>query len=91
MTRFLVSGQSVQIKDTNGYESDGLNECLLLCLLVRMPVTDGISLGICAMDYRGDELYQTGNTRGLIVDDVSHSEQPDIILPISFFDSSGYA
>jgi hypothetical protein len=38
-----VSGHGVQIKDTNGDEDDGLDECLLLCLL-GMHVTNGISI-----------------------------------------------
>ena len=43
------------------------------------PVTNRISLGICAMDYRADnDPYATGNTPGLIVDDVSRHKQPRI-------------
>jgi hypothetical protein len=38
-----VSGHGVQIKDTNGDELDGLDECSLPCLL-GMHVTDGISI-----------------------------------------------
>ena len=48
-------------------------------------------LGICAMDYRDNDPYPTGDTPGLIVDDVSDCEQPHTNLPIRFFDSSGYA
>jgi hypothetical protein len=44
-------------------------------------MTNGISLGICAMDYRGAGPYENGNTPGLIVDDVSDYEQPCIYLP----------
>jgi hypothetical protein len=33
-----VSGHGVQIKDRDGNESDGLDECLLLCLLLGIPV-----------------------------------------------------
>jgi hypothetical protein len=40
-----------------------------------MPVTDGILLGICAMDYLGNVRNPDANTPGLIVDDVSHHEQ----------------
>ena len=36
-----------------------------------MPVTNGISPGICAMDYVGDGEYPNPDTPGLIVDDVS--------------------
>ena len=68
----LVSGHGVQIKDTNGDEVDGLDECLLLSLLGGMPVTNGILLGICAIDYRGDDPRPTCRTTGLIVDDVSY-------------------
>lgn len=73
LTHYLVSGHGVQIKDKDGDESDGLDECLLLCLLLGILVTNenGISLGICAMDYRGDDPYPDCNTPGLIVDDVS--------------------
>ena len=38
-----VSGHGVQIKDTDGDEDDGLDECSLLCLL-WIHVTYGISL-----------------------------------------------
>jgi hypothetical protein len=66
-----VSGHGVQIEDTDGDEVDGLDECSLLCLL-GMHVTNGISnIGICAMDYCGDDPYPTADTPGLIVDDVS--------------------
>ncbi|KAI0270328.1 caspase domain-containing protein [Russula aff. rugulosa BPL654] len=51
---FYFSGHGMQIKDLEGDEIDGLDEC------------------ICAMDYRGDELYQDCNTPGLIVDDTMH-------------------
>ena len=34
-------------------------------------VTNGVSLGICAMDYRNDDPNPNANTRGLIVDNVS--------------------
>jgi hypothetical protein len=57
-----------------------------------MSVTNGISLGICAIDYRGDDPYLNHNTPGLIVDNVSRSEEPSISLPIrSFDDSLGHA
>ena len=72
----LVSGHGIQIKDMNGDESDGLDECSLLCLLGEMPVIDGIFPGICAMDYIGDDPYPNTNTRGLIVDDVSRRKHP---------------
>jgi hypothetical protein len=39
-----------------------------------MPVTNGILLGICAMDYLGNP-YQNADTPGLIVDDASGLEQ----------------
>jgi hypothetical protein len=71
----IVSGHGVQIKDTNGDEGDGLDECSLMCLLGGTPVTDGILLGICAMDYLGILPNLNANTPGLIVDDVSHNEQ----------------
>ena len=35
-----VSGHGVQIKDKDGDESDGLDECLLLCLLLGIAVTN---------------------------------------------------
>lgn len=38
-----VSGHGVQIKDTDGDEDDGLDECLLLRLL-GMHMADGISI-----------------------------------------------
>ncbi len=79
--QLTVSGHGVQIKDRDGDEADGLDECSsLLCPLGEMHVTKGISIGICAMDYRGDDLNPTADTRGLIVDDVSHREQLHILL-----------
>ena len=57
-------------------------------------MTNRIPLGICAMDYRaGSDPYATGNTPGLIVDDVSCHKQPCItsFVPILSFDSSGHA
>ena len=33
-----VSGHGVQIKDKDGDESDGLDECLFLCLLLGIVV-----------------------------------------------------
>jgi hypothetical protein len=42
------------------------------------------------MDYYGDDPYPTGNTPGLIVDDVSRSEKPHICLPIHSFDFLGH-
>jgi len=37
-----VSGHGVQIKDRDGDESDGLDECLLLYLLLGIAVTNEI-------------------------------------------------
>ena len=45
-----------------------------------------ILLGICAVDYRGDEQYPTPDTPGLIVDDVSCFKQSRICLLNSSFD-----
>ena len=59
-----------------------MDECSLLYLICGILVTDEISLGICAMDYRGEDLYPSANTPGLIVDDVSRREQQLINLPI---------
>jgi hypothetical protein len=89
----LVSGHGKQIKDMNGDESDGLDECSLLpSLRDAYGMTNGISLGICAMDYRGDDNpYENAHTHGLIVDDVSHHEQPRIHLPICTFYSLAHA
>jgi hypothetical protein len=90
--QLTVSGHGVQIKDTDGDEADGLDECSsLLCPLGEMPVTKGIPIGICAMDYRGDDPDPTADTRGLIVDDVSHREQLHIYLPTHTFASLGDA
>ena len=72
----LVSGHGIQIKDMDGDESDGLDECLLLCLFGEIPVINGIFSGICAMDYTGDDPYLNPSTPGLIVDDVSRREHP---------------
>lgn len=40
LTHCPVSGHGVQIKDLDGDEIDGLDECLLLCLLLATPVTN---------------------------------------------------
>jgi hypothetical protein len=72
LTHYLVSGHGMQINDLDGDEADGLDECQFVYLLLGTPVTNEmeLSLGICAMDYRGDDPYQDCNTPGLIVDDV---------------------
>lgn len=54
-----------------GGASDGLDECpSLLCLFCGILVMNRILLGICAMDYRGDDPYPNPDTPGLIIDDV---------------------
>lgn len=78
MAHRLVSGHGVQIKGTDGDEPDGLDECALLCLLDGIPVTNGTSLGIYAMDYLGDDPNPTADTPGLIVDNVSRDDGPHI-------------
>ena len=40
------------------------------------------SLGICAMDYLGDDLSPTPETPGIIVDDVSYVKKQHICIPI---------
>jgi hypothetical protein len=40
LTLYLVSGHGIQIKDMDGDESDGLDECMLLCLFLGIPVTN---------------------------------------------------
>ena len=45
-----------------------------------------ILLGICAVDYRGDEQHSTPDTPGLIVDDVNFFKQSRIYLLNSSFD-----
>ena len=75
----------------SGYDTNGLAECSLLCLVGGMPVTNGISVGICAMDYRGDDPYPLSNTPGLVADNVSCHEEPNIRTPICSFDSLGHA
>ena len=72
LTPRLVSGHAVQIKDLDGDEDDGLDECLfLLCLFSGIPVMNGISLGICAVDYHANYPSPNPDTPGIIVDDVS--------------------
>jgi hypothetical protein len=56
-----------------------------------MSVTNGISVGICAMDYRGDDPYPLSNTPGLVADNVSCHEEPNIRMPICSFDFLGNA
>ena len=90
LARCLVSGHGIQIKDLEGDELDGQDECSLLCLICGMPVTNGILLGICALDYRGEDLYPSAHTPGLIVDDVSCHCITNFV-PIRSFDSLGHA
>jgi hypothetical protein len=61
------------------------------CPLCGIPMTNGISLGICAMDYRGDDSNQSADTPGLIVDYVSRREQPRVYLLIRSFDFLAHA
>jgi hypothetical protein len=91
MAHCLVSGHAVQVKDMSGYEQSGFAECWLLCFLGGVPVANGISLGICAMDYLGEVPNPNANTPGLIVDNVSRHEELRICLPICPFDSLGHA
>ncbi len=58
----------------SGQEPSGLAECSLLCLCDGIPVTNGLSLGICAMDYEGDP-YLGSYTPGLVSDNVSHHKE----------------
>jgi hypothetical protein len=75
LTPRLDSGHAVQIKDLDGDEDDGLDECLfLLSLLSGISVMSRIFLGICAVDYSGDIRSPNPDTPGIIVDDVSYSE-----------------
>jgi len=89
LTHCLVSGHALQVKDMSGQESNGLAECLL-CPLDGMPVTNLISLGICAKDYHGNP-YLESDTPGLISDIVSLRGVSFICVPIRSFDSSDYA
>ncbi|KAI0278929.1 peptidase C14, caspase domain-containing protein [Russula aff. rugulosa BPL654] len=68
---FYFSGHGIQIKDIDADESDGLDECSLLCLSVGC-LTHVISPGICAMNYVGDDPCPNPDTPGLIVDDIMH-------------------
>ena len=43
------------------------------------------------MDYRADHPYPKSNMPGLIADNVSRREEPNICLPIRSLDSLGYA
>jgi hypothetical protein len=90
LTHRLVSGHALQVKDMSGQESNGLAECSLLRPPDGMPVTNLISLGICAIDYHGDP-YLNSHTPGLITDNVSHCKVLFICLPIYSFDSSDHA
>jgi hypothetical protein len=80
----LVSGHGIQIKDTSGGGTDGLGECSFLCPLCRTPLTNRITLGICAIDY---EQLPNEYTAGVIVDDVRCLPLSHIYLPTSSPDS----
>jgi hypothetical protein len=49
-----------------------------------MPVTNRILLGICAMDYLGNDPSPNPDTPGLIVDDVSRLEQQRVCCRSQF-------
>ena len=60
-------------------------------LLGGVLVTNRVPLGICAMDYlAGNDPRATGNTPGLIVDDVSCQRITNFV-PIRSFDFLGHA
>jgi hypothetical protein len=91
LTHFVVSGHGVQIEDQNGDEPDGLDECSLPYIFSGMPVTNRILLGVCAMDYLGNDPYPTADTPGLIVDDVSRLEQQRVCCRYHSFSPSDHA
>jgi len=70
---FYFSGHGTQVKDTANVdeENDGLDECSFVSVH-EMALINGISPGICAMDWRGNELPPYEDTPGLITDDVMH-------------------
>ena len=83
LSNCLDSGHAKHIKYLDRDEpDDGRDECSLLCLLGGLLVANQKSLGICAIDYRGNVPNPNPNTPGLIVDDVSCLEQHRINLPI---------
>jgi hypothetical protein len=81
----------MQIKDTSGGGADGLDGCSFLCLLCRMLLTNRITLGICAIDYRGDEELPNEYTAGIIVDGVRCLQLSHVYLPTSSPDSLAHA
>jgi len=62
---FNFSGHGMQIRDTSGGGTGGLDECSFLCLLCRTPPTNRITPGICAIDYRGEEQLPNNDTDGV--------------------------
>jgi len=68
-----------------------MNVRFLLSLFSGIPVMNRMLLGICAMDYLGDDLYPSSDTPGLIVDDVSCLEQQHVCLPIGSLDPVDHA
>lgn len=50
-----------------------------------LPVTNVLLLGICALDFLGNDPDPNANTPGLIVDEVSYLEQ-QFCLPANSFD-----
>jgi hypothetical protein len=50
------------------------NVCFFLCFFSGIPVMNGISLGICAVDYHANDSSPNPDTPGIIVDDVSYSQ-----------------
>ena len=48
------------------------NVCFFLYPFSGIPVMNGISLGICAVDYHANNSSMTPDTPGIIVDDVSY-------------------
>ena len=65
--------------------------CLCCAFFSGIPLMNRTLLGICAMDYPGDDLYPSPDTPGLIVDDVNYFEQCAYALTNQFLGSLGLA
>ena len=61
----------------------GLTNVCFCVFFSGIPLINRILLGICAIDYRGDDPNPHPDTPGLIVDDVSYFEQHVIAILIN--------
>jgi hypothetical protein len=70
----------MQVKDMDGDEQDGLDECSFVSVHSLRDASDNLP-GICALDWCGDGHPPYEDTPGLIIDDVMHKI---LVKPLPF-------